>query len=287
MKSSRRRSEILFYELRKRDDASANISFLIFMANIRVQKVEDLAQAITIGDQEALSKMYATISQINRSMCNTGTYLIDKESDFDTRQFTFTGLNDIYESFMLDIAGASEIPVDKLFGRSPAGFNNGESTLQNYYDSIQEKQETTLRNPLEKIMKIIAASAIGEIPDDMEIVYSPVRRPSDLEKSDLAQKSAQPLFDAFDRGIIKRALVLKELKQQQKLTGLWTNITDDMIAKAEEEDEEDKQREKEMQEAMLNGNQDNEETDDLSEEDDKKEKVGKSDKKLGIFNKKK
>ena len=68
------------------------------------------------------------------------------------------GMNDIYESFMLDVSGAAEIPVDKLFGRSPAGFNNGAETLQNYYDSIQEKQETNVHGDLEKLIRIISMS---------------------------------------------------------------------------------------------------------------------------------
>ena len=228
--------EHVYTELKKRDDTSANISFLIFLANIRVFKMDGMSQMLSIGDQQAAQRVYETMKTMNHLMCNTGTLAIDKEEDFAMHGYNFTGINDVYESFMRDISGAAEIPVDKLFGRSPSGFNSGAETLQNYYDTIDEKRETYVREPLEKIVKIITMSALGEIPDDIEIDFNPVRRPSDLEKSDLAQKNAQPIFDAYAGGLIGKGTALKELKQQSDITGLWTNITDEMIQEAYNED---------------------------------------------------
>ena len=238
--------EHVYTELKKRDDTSANISFLIFLANIRVFKMEGMSQMLSIGDQQAAQRVYETMKTMNHLMCNTGTLAIDKEEDFAMHGYSFTGINDVYESFMLDISGAAEIPVDKLFGRSPSGFNSGAETLQNYYDTIDEKRETYVREPLEKIVKIITMSALGEIPDDIEIDFNPVRRPSDLEKSDLAQKNAQPIFDAYAGGLIGKGTALKELKKQSDITGLWTNITDEMIQEAYNED---KRRETEENES--------------------------------------
>lgn len=244
--------EHIYTELKKRDDTSANISFLIFLANIRTYKMKGLGQMITIGDQEALQTVYNTMQQMNRLMCNTGTFAMDQEDDFSTQQYTFTGINDVYESFMLDISGAAEIPMDKLFGRTPSGFNGGEETLQNYYDTIQEKQETYVRYPLEKLLKMITMSELGEIPDDFELVFNPVRRPSNMEKADLAQKQAEPIFNAYDRGLIGKGTVLRELKQQTPMTGQWSNITDEMIEQADKEDEEAKKQEAEEKEELLN-----------------------------------
>lgn len=240
--------EHVFTELRKRDDTSANIAFLIFLANIRIFKMQDLGQAISLGDQRALEQVYNTARNQNRLMCNTGTMLMDKDDDFEMHQYTFAGINEIYESFMLDISGAAEIPVTKLFGRSPAGFNStGEGDLQNYYDMIQEKQENVVRYPLEKLLKIITVSEVGKIPDDWDLVFNPIRRPSEDEKAQLAQNLSAPIFTAFENGIIDKATALKELKQQQKQASLWSNITDEMIKEAEKEAEEQKKQQEEEQ----------------------------------------
>ena len=245
--------EHVYTELKKRDDTSANISFLIFLANIRVFSMEGLGQAITLGDQQALDNVYRTMQSMNRLMCNTGTFAIDKDDSFTTQQYSFTGINDVYESFMLDISGAAEIPIDKLFGRSPTGFNSGEETLQNYYDTIQEKQESYIRPSLEKLVKIITMSALGEIPDDMELVFNPVRRPSNMEKADLGQKQTQPILDAFQAGVVGKGTVLRELKQQTPVTNMWSNITDEMIQAADNEDEQRAKEEKENEEELESG----------------------------------
>ena len=239
--------EHVFTELMKRDNTSANIAYLIFLACIRVYKIQDLGQAITLGDQDAMADVYRTMQAQNQLMCNTGSLVMSQEDDFKMEGYTFTGINDIYESFMLDIAGAAEIPVTKLFGRAPAGMNStGEADLQNYYDMIQEKQESHLRQPLEKLMKIITMSAIGSIPDDWELVFSPIRRNTDEEQADLAQKSFQPIMEAFQSGLIDKATALKELRQQQKRVSMWSNITDEMIDEAVEEDKKKKAEEEEM-----------------------------------------
>lgn len=243
--------EHVFTELMKRDNTSANIAYLIFLACIRVYKMQDLGQAISIGDQEAISEVYRTMQAQNQLMCNTGSLVMSNEDDFKMEGYTFTGINDIYESFMLDIAGAAEIPVTKLFGRAPAGMNStGKADLQNYYDMIQEKQESHLRQPLEKLMKIITMSAIGSIPDDWELVFSPIRRNSDDEQADLAQKSFQPIMEAFQSGLIDKATALKELRQQQKRVSMWSNITDEMISEAAEEEKKRKADEEEMQRSL-------------------------------------
>lgn len=244
--------EHVYTELKKRDDTSANLSFLIFLANIRVFKMKDLGQLITLGDQEAASRVYNTMVSMNHLMSNTGTLVMDQDDSFENHTNSFEGLNSVYESFMLDISGAAEIPVDKLFGRSPAGFNNGEETLQNYYDMIQEKQESDIRDGLEKLMKIITMSALGSLPDDMEIVFNPVRRPADMEKADLAYKMWQPISEALTQNVITKAVALRELKRQSPTTGLWTNITDEMIEQAEEEEKVEKENEKGTDEEMKN-----------------------------------
>lgn len=237
--------EHVYTELRKRDDTSANISFLIFLANIRVYKMQNLGQALTIGDQQSMQKVYEVMQQMNRLMCNTGTFAMDKDDDFSMHSYTFSGLNEIYESFMLDISGAAEIPVDKLFGRSPNGFNSGEATLKSYYDTIQEKQETYVRSPLDKLIKMITMSTLGEIPDDLEILFNPIQQPSDDERAELASKTATTLFEGYSIGVYGKGTVLRELKQMSSVVGMWSNITDNMIQEADEEDEKNKAEEQE------------------------------------------
>lgn len=229
--------EIVFEELKKRDNTSANIASLIFLANIRVLKMNDLGQLLGASTQKAQENLYKVLQAQNQLMSNMGIYVMDKDDDFGSEQYNFGGLNDIYESFMLDIAGACEMPVTKLFGREPAGFNStGESDLTQYYDTLEEKQETYLQPIIDKLLPIIFMSTLGAIPEDLDWEFNPCMNVNSKDLADLAQSMASPIFEAFNAGLITKEIALKELKQQNEKTGMWSNITDEDIKNAKNED---------------------------------------------------
>ena len=229
--------EIVFEELKKRDNTSANIASLIFLANIRVLKMNDLGQLLGASTQKARENLYKVLQAQNQLMSNMGIYVMDKDDDFGSEQYSFGGLNDIYESFMLDIAGACEMPVTKLFGREPTGFNStGESDLTQYYDTLEEKQETYLQPIIDKLLPIIFMSTLGAIPEDLDWEFNPCMNVNSKDLADLAQSMASPIFEAFNAGLITKEIALKELKQQNEKTGMWSNITDEDIKNAKNED---------------------------------------------------
>lgn len=229
--------EIVFEELKKRDNTSANIASLIFLANIRVLKMNDLGQLLGASTQKAQENLYKVLQAQNQLMSNMGIYVMDKDDDFGSEQYSFGGLNDIYESFMLDIAGACEMPVTKLFGREPAGFNStGESDLTQYYDTLEEKQETYLQPIIDKLLPIIFMSTLGAIPEDLDWEFNPCMNVNSKDLANLAQSMASPIFEAFNAGLITKEIALKELKQQNEKTGMWSNITNEDIKNAKNED---------------------------------------------------
>ena len=161
---------------------------------------------------------------------------MDAADGLETHQYTFGGLADCYQQFIMDISGAAEIPVTKLFGRSPSGLNaTGESDLQNYYDMIGEKQETLLRPILNKMLPPLMMSLFGAVPDDLDFDFNPVSEPTDKERSDLAKSGTDNVVAAVNAGLVSKRTALKELKQQSERTGVWTNITDEDIEKASDE----------------------------------------------------
>ena len=60
-----------------------------------------------------------------------GMQVMDSQDGLETHQYTFGGLADCYQQFIMDISGAAEIPVTRLFGSSSSGLNaTGESGLR-------------------------------------------------------------------------------------------------------------------------------------------------------------
>ncbi len=162
-----------------------------------------------------------------------GLQLLSSEDSMETHSYSFSGLSDIYEAFMMDMAGAAEIPATKLFGRSPQGLNaTGEADLRNYYDLIAQMQERLLRPALEKLLPIMAVSCWGYVPDDLEIVFEPVMTSSPAERAELVQKLSADVISAFQAGLISREEAREELKSRGEGLGVYGKIVISPFASA-------------------------------------------------------
>jgi len=228
--------EAVFDELKKRDNTSWNIAQLMFMAHTKVRKIDSLRQIMQQGNEAAQADLYNTLQAQNALLSNTGTQVIDAEDDYNAISYTFSGINDVYECFMMDVCGASGIPMTKLYGRSPAGLNaTGDSDLQNYYEMIKEKQEDHLRLPYEKVLPIICMSELGFIPDDLEHDFNPVEVVREDAQADIVGKKTDSIVKALESGIISPRIAGQELKQMSDSTGMFSNLTDEFIETLSEE----------------------------------------------------
>ena len=217
--------EHIWDELQKRSATSANIAQLIFQANITTLKMGDLGEHLAYGSNSLQSKVMETLQNENRLRTSYGIQLMSAEDSLETHAYTFSGLSDVYESFMMDMAGAAEIPATKLFGRSPQGMNStGEADLRNYYDLIAQMQERNLRPALEKLLPVLAISCWGYAPEDMEIVFEPVMTTSPAERAELVQKLSSDVISAFQAGLLTREQALEELKSRGEELGVYAKI---------------------------------------------------------------
>ena len=212
--------EHIWDELQKRCATSANIAQLIFQANITTLKMGDMGAHMALGSDQKREKVLQTIFNENRLRTSYGVQLLSSEDSMETHAYTFGGLSEIYEAFMMDMAGAAEIPATKLFGRSPQGMNStGEADLRNYYDMIAQMQERVLRPALEKLLPVMAISCWGYVPEDLEIVFEPIMTTSPAERAELVQKLSTDVIEAFKCGLLTREQALEELKNPWRGTG--------------------------------------------------------------------
>ncbi len=164
--------EHIWEELQKRSATSANIAQLVFRANITSLKMSDFGEVLAMGTENQRARILRTIEEENRLRTSFGLQLLSADDSFENHPYSFSGLSEIYEMFMMDMAGAAEIPATRLYGRSPDGMNaTGESDLKNYYEKISQMQENSLRPALDKLLPVICVSTLGYEPEGLDFIF--------------------------------------------------------------------------------------------------------------------
>lgn len=218
------------------DSSTTGAAQLVFKAYLRTLKKNGLNQILAAGGP-ALEALTKNVEAIRRFQSTEGITLIDGADEFATHSYTFAGLDDLLLQFGQQLSGATEIPLVRLFGQSPAGLNStGDSDIRNYYDSIKAKQKRNLRSGVNKVMKVLHKSVTGqEVPDGFTFTFNPLWQLSNKEKSDIAKTTAETVAGAFDANLISEKTALQELKQSSDITGVFSNITDEQINAASDQ----------------------------------------------------
>lgn len=218
------------------DSASTGAAQLVYKAYLRTLKVDGLRDIVAAGGAP-MKGLYSYVEVMRRFQSMEGITMLDKDDDFEVQTHgAFSGLADALVQFGQQVSGALQIPLVRLFGQSPSGLNStGESDMRLYYDHILQQQRRHLGSGINLLYRVLAKSKGIEVPDTMSIDFKPLWQLSDTEKSEIASKDAATVSGAMDSGIIGRRTALSELRQSSKVTGVFTNITDDMIAAADDE----------------------------------------------------
>lgn len=226
--------EALYADIVKHDNVAANMAALTFRANVDSMEVENLDQLFSVAPSAIQQRFWNMMQAQSVLKSNFGMQLVNKGDTVKNTQYTFTGLQEIYDSMCLDLAGASRIPVTKLFGRAPAGLNaTGGSDLQNYYDYVDTLRESKLRPILEKLLPIIAMSVWGGVPEDMDIQFPPLWTPTAKEVAEIAKAKAETIIAAFQANLLDQATAQRELKKLAEETSMFDSISEETIKKNE------------------------------------------------------
>ena len=223
--------EALYNDVVKHDNVAANMAALTFRANVDTMEVQNLDQLFSVTSGEQQRRFWNVMQAQSVMKSNFGMQLVNRGDQIKNTQYTFTGLQEVYDSMCLDLSGASRIPVTKLFGRSPAEMNaTGESDLRNYYDYVDTLREAKLRPILEKLLPVLAMSAWGAVPDGLDITFPPLWTPTAAEVAEIALKKAQAIRDTFQAGLFRADTAQRELKKLADETGMFDSISEEEIA---------------------------------------------------------
>lgn len=218
------------------DSATNGAAQLVYKAHLRTYSVEGLRTLIAAGGK-SYQAFLEQLGLIRLMQSNEGMTIMDATDKFEAHAYAFGGLSELLIQFGQQLSGAAQIPLVRLFGQSPAGLNaTGDSDIRNYYDMINSQQEAKLRLQIKKLFEVLHRHEFGmPLPEGFNFSFRPLWQLAENEKSQSANQITQTVMSAFEQAVVGRKTVLKELKESSKVTGIWTNITDEEIERAEED----------------------------------------------------
>jgi hypothetical protein len=230
--------ECILDELQRYDFGMAGVADLISRANVMVFQNDMLNQMLSGLNltQQQMADYAARMQAVSETISTNGLLALGENEQLFTHQYAFGGLSDVMKMQMTALCGAAGYPFSRLFGDTQTGLGqSNEGDLQNYYDTCDQERRQKDRPLFDKLIPIICMSTWGEVPDDLDYAFAPIRTMNSKEKADLAQEQSESITGYYNAGLLGRKTSLREIKTTSQETGLGTNVTDEMIESADDE----------------------------------------------------
>lgn len=227
------------------DSTAANISSLVFEANVDVFGVPDFMASLSdpayekkIIDRFTLA---AAGKGINKSLVHDAT------ETYDRKQVSFAQLPEIMQQFLLMVSGASDIPMTRFLGQSPAGMSStGEGDMKNYHDKIQSIQTLEIGPAIYRLDECLIRSALGDRPEDIWYEWAPLEQMSEKEIADIGKTTADTVDVLSRTGAFTSEELRKAATNQLVENGVFPGLdkavseTDEGVGFGFETEEDDK-----------------------------------------------
>lgn len=222
-------------EVKRTDGVVASIASLTFEAKIDVIQIPNLMASIDDPQYEA--KVLTRLAAAAKGKGNHGTLVMDAEEEYTQKSYGFSNLPELIERFQTTVSGAADIPTTRLFGRSPDGMNaTGEGDIRNYYDMVRSQQTLEIEPALRLLDTALVRSALGEFPDDVHFVWSPLWQPSITETAEAGKTVAETIEILANTGLMDRdalaSAIVTSMSEYASLPGLEAAVLGNHVVKA-------------------------------------------------------
>ena len=216
----------------------ATINYVQNMLQISQQRVLFLAEGDRIGlmSEEGQAQFQSAMTCISKNADVNNMLVLDQNDEFEYKSANFANLDKIIQSAQEDLAAAANMPLNKLFGKSPTGLNNSsKENLIDFYDYIARLQNLYLRPAYEKLIPIIYKSKYGENIEEFSFNFKSLFMPDEQEKALIIDRKTRPVEKAWENNAIDLYTYVQEMREIGKVCDCFTNITDETLAEIEKQ----------------------------------------------------
>nr|WP_101128240.1 anti-CBASS Acb1 family protein [Neisseria meningitidis] len=160
--------------------------------------------AILSGSDDGDTNIMLRAELYNRLRDNRGLMLLSKdEEEFFQFNTPLSGLDALLAQSQEQMAAPSHTPLVKLLGITPSGLNaSTEGEIAVYYDYIRAMQENLLRDPLDKLLKLVQLHLFGKVNDNITFDFAPLQQMSETELSTIRKSDTDRDVAYIQAGVV-------------------------------------------------------------------------------------
>lgn len=168
---------------------------------------------ILSGGCDSNTDMTLRAELYNRLRDNRGLMLLDKDAEeFFQFNTPLSGLDALLSQSQEQMAAPSHTPLVKLLGITPSGLNaSTEGEIAVYYDYIKSMQENLLRDPLDKLLKLIQLHLFGKVDDSITFDFVPLAQMNELELATIRKSDSDIDVAYIQTGVVAAEEVRRRL----------------------------------------------------------------------------
>jgi phage-related protein (TIGR01555 family) len=148
---------------------------------------------------------------------------------------SFSDLSELINTYLKVLASALDIPVTRFLGLSNSGLTqSSDGDLENYYNLLQQLQQTNIRIPLLQLLKIFYVSIFGadENTGKLDIEFPSLWNNSEEEEQKIKEMKLNLIIRATESGLLSADEGTEEINN----SGIFASIISKKGSESEEEE---------------------------------------------------
>lgn len=192
--------------------AAQNLASLTHEAKVDVISIPDLTKNSLNPTWRA--QMLARMSLANMAKSNQSMLLLDAAEIYAQKKISLGDMPKVITTFLEIAAGAANIPLTRLLGKSPSGLSaTGDTEIRHYYDTLSGRQHVELGPVLSRLDEVLIRSALGTRPAALHYRWNPLWQPTEAETSAIALQNAQMVQIIAQMGVLPPSAAQKSIQQ--------------------------------------------------------------------------
>lgn len=214
----------------------STINYVLKMLQNSKERVlySSIGDDVALMSEEGQAQYEQKMAQIARNQDTKSVLVLSQDDEMAYLGADFANLDKIIQSAQEDLSASANMPLNKLFGKSPTGMNSSsKENLTDFYDFIERERNGDMRTNINKLIQIVYKSEYGKELQNYSFQFKSLWIPTEDEKALIIDRKMRPVEKAWESNAITLKQYLIEAQNTGKISDSFMSINDDVFRELE------------------------------------------------------